>query len=126
MKSHEMVLRMKRFELEMKARAITDLEEMVRNFENLAADLKEQLQAEEQKTRMSDPNHPRYSPLAKLARTRRDNIMASAKALRAKINQAISERNRVAAELEQAVNLSVNPGQPLADLIGRSNHRVSD
>jgi uncharacterized protein YsxB (DUF464 family) len=121
MKSHEMALRMKRFESEMKVRAVTDLEEMIRNFEDLAADLNEQIQAEEQKTRMNDPNHRRYSPLAKLARTRRDNILASARALRAKLNQAIRERNRVAAELEQAVNRLVNPGQPLADLVGRSN-----
>jgi flagellar protein FliJ len=121
MKSHEMALRMKRFDSEMKARAVADLEEMIRNFEHLAADLNEQIQAEEQKTRMNDPDHPRYSPLAKLARTRLDNILASTRALRSKLNQAIRERNRVAAELEQAVNRLVEPGQPLTDLVGRSN-----
>lgn len=121
MKSHELGLRVKRFECEMKACAVTDLEDMIRNFEDLAADLNEQIQAEEQKTRMNDPNHPRYSPLAKLARTRLDNILASTRALRSKLNQAIRERNRVAAELEQAINRAVNPGQALADLVGRSN-----
>ena len=61
----------KRFEAEEKARQIDDLEHMIREFENMAADLDRQIRAEEDRTRIKDPANLAYSTFAISARLRR-------------------------------------------------------
>ena len=50
MKARESALRLKRFEADEKARKVADLEHMIREFENMAADLDRQIKAEEDRT----------------------------------------------------------------------------
>jgi flagellar protein FliJ len=93
MKTLVSALRLKRFEADEKARKVADLERMVREFENIAADVDRQIRAEEDRTRIKDPAHFAYSTFAKSARQRRDNLRTSADGLKAKLEAAKRERD---------------------------------
>ena len=82
MKSREAALRLKRFEADEKARKVADLEYMIHDFEQMAADLDRQILAEEERTGCGDVEHYNYSTFAKSAAQRRDNLLASAAELR--------------------------------------------
>jgi hypothetical protein len=88
MKARETALRLKRFEMDEKARKVADLEQMIREFENIASDLDRQIQAEEDRTGIKDTRHFAYSTFAKSAAQRRDNLRASIAELRAKYDAA--------------------------------------
>jgi hypothetical protein len=88
MKARETALRLKRFELDEKARKVADLEQMIREFENIAVDLDRQIHAEEDRTGVKDPKHFAYSTFAKSASLRRDNLRASIAELRGKLEAA--------------------------------------
>lgn len=92
MKSREASLRLKRFEADEKARKVADLEMMIREFEQMASDLDRQIRAEEDRTGVKDVMHFAYSTFAKSAATRRDNLLASARELREKLQAAEKER----------------------------------
>lgn len=92
MKSREAALRLKRFEADEKARKVADLEMMIREFEQMASDLDRQIRAEEDRTGVRDVAHFAYSTFAKSAATRRDNLLASARELREKLEAAEKER----------------------------------
>ena len=91
MKARESALRLKRFEADEKARKVADLEHMIREFENMAADLDRQIKAEEDRTGIKDPAHFAYSTFAKSASQRRDNLRTSADGLKAKLEGAQRE-----------------------------------
>ena len=61
MKARETALRLKRFELDEKARKVADLEQMIREFEAIASDLDRQISAEEDRTGIKDTKHFAYS-----------------------------------------------------------------
>ncbi|HEX2842598.1 flagellar export protein FliJ [Hyphomicrobium sp.] len=88
MKARETALRLKRFEMDEKARKVADLEQMIREFENIASDLDRQIHAEEDRTGVKDPRHFAYSTFAKSASQRRDNLRASIAELRQKLETA--------------------------------------
>jgi flagellar FliJ protein len=98
MKSRETALRLKRFEAEEKARKVRGLEQMIRDFEVMASDLDRQIQAEEDRTGIKDVGHFNYSTFAKAARQRRDKLRASIDDLKLKLDDAVRERDEVAAE----------------------------
>jgi flagellar protein FliJ len=81
MKSRDTALNLKRFEADEKARKVADLEHMIREFENMAADLDRQIKAEEDRTHIKDPAHFAYSTFGKSASQRRDNLLTSAEGL---------------------------------------------
>lgn len=99
MKSRETALRLKRFEADEKARKVRGLEQMIRDFEVMAGDLDRQIQAEEDRTGIKDVNHFNYSTFAKAASQRRDKLRASIDDLRAKLDDAVRERDEVQAEI---------------------------
>lgn len=82
-----------RFDADEKARKVADLEQMIREFEFMAADLERQIRAEEDRTGIRDQAHFAYSTFARSAAQRRDNLMASASGLRAKLEAAVKERD---------------------------------
>ncbi|WP_439542046.1 flagellar export protein FliJ [Hyphomicrobium sp.] len=88
MKARETALRLKRFEMDERARKVADLEQMIREFETIAGDLDRQIQAEEDRTGIKDPKHFSYSTFAKSAAQRRDNLRASIGELRGKLEAA--------------------------------------
>ncbi|MDH4980918.1 flagellar export protein FliJ [Hyphomicrobium sp. D-2] len=99
MKARESALRLKRFAADEKARKVADLEHMIREFDGMASDLDRQIKAEEERTGVRDPSHFNYSTFAKSASQRRDNLIASADGLKAKLEIALRERDEA---LEQA------------------------
>lgn len=101
MKARETALRLKRFELDEKSRKVTDLEQMIREFENIAADLDRQIHAEEDRTGVKDTRHFAYSTFAKSATLRRDNLRASIAELRLKLDVAQQDFEAVKQQLER-------------------------
>ena len=102
MKTRETALRLKRFEADEKARKVADLEHMIREFENMAADLDRQIRAEEDRTHIKDPAHFAYSTFAKSASLRRDNLRTSADGLKAKLEAAKGERDETLVQFNGA------------------------
>lgn len=99
MKARESALKLKRFEADEKARKVADIEQMIREFETMAADLERQIQAEEDRTGIKDPSHFSYSTFAKSAAQRRDNLAASIGELMGRLELARRERDDAAEQL---------------------------
>lgn len=99
MKSRDNIVRVKRFEVDEKARRVDELQYMIRDFEQLAADLERQIAAEEDRTGVRDIAHFAYSTFAKAAMQRRDNLISSAAELRAKLESAEKDHNEARAQL---------------------------
>ncbi len=99
MKSRDTLVRVKRFELEEKARRVAELQYMIRDFEQLAIDLERQIAAEEDRTGIKDIAHFAYSTFAKAAMQRRDNLMSSAAELRTKLESAEKDHDEARAQL---------------------------
>ena len=99
MKSRDSVIRIKRFELEEKARRVAELHYMIRDFEQLAIDLERQIAAEEDRTGIKDTGHFAYSTFAKAATQRRDNLMSSAAELRGKLDAAEKDHDEARSQL---------------------------
>ncbi len=93
MKPRESALRLKRFDAEEKIRKVADLESMIREFDQMAADLDRQIANEEDRTGVKDRHHFAYSTFAKAAAQRRDNLAISVEDLRAKLATAVQERD---------------------------------
>ena len=88
MKSWEIAVRAKRFELAEKSRKSDDLKGMVRDFETMAADLDRQIVAEEERTGVRDQTHFSYSTFAKAATARRDKLLVSVADLKLQLDAA--------------------------------------
>ena len=99
MKSRDTHVRVKRFELEEKARRVAELQYMIRDFEQLAGDLERQIAAEEDRTGIKDIAHFAYSTFAKAATQRRDNLISSAAELRTKLESAEKDHDEARAQL---------------------------
>jgi len=109
MKSRETALRLKRFEADEKARKVRDIEQMIREFETMAADLDRQIRAEEDRTGVRDASHFAYSTYAKSAAQRRDNLRASVAELREKHAIAQRDRDEASEQLARAAAGEMRP-----------------
>jgi len=88
MKSRDAVSRLKRFEVEEKQRKVAEIEMMIGDFGQMAQDLDRQIAIEQERAGVSDTNHYAYPTFAKAAIQRRDNLLASAADLEAKLSAA--------------------------------------
>jgi flagellar protein FliJ len=88
MKSRDAVSRLKRFEVEEKQRKVAEIETMIGDFSQMAQDLDRQIAIEQERAGVSDTNHYAYPTFAKAAIQRRDNLLASASDLEAKLMSA--------------------------------------
>lgn len=102
MKSHESAIRSKRFVVDEKRQQVADIEAMIADFERMAVDLDQQIEAEEERTGISDTAHFAYSTFAKAAMKRRDNLRASIAELKAKLQLARDELEEAFEELKKA------------------------
>jgi multidrug resistance efflux pump len=102
MKARETALRLKRFEIDEKARKVADLDQMIREFESIASDLDRQIHAEEDRTGVKDPKHFAYSTFAKSAAQRRDNLRSSIGELRLKFDAAQADFDEAKQQLARA------------------------
>lgn len=84
----ESLIRLKKFQVDEKRRQVTQIEMMIADFERMAAELDQQIEIEHQKTGISDVAHFAYSTFAKAATQRRDNLLASARDMREKLEAA--------------------------------------
>ncbi|NMA97860.1 MAG: flagellar export protein FliJ [Phyllobacteriaceae bacterium] len=84
----ESLIRLKKFQVDEKRRQVTQIEMMVADFERMASELDQQIEIEHSKTGISDVAHFAYSTFAKAALTRRDNLLASASDMKAKLEAA--------------------------------------
>ncbi len=84
----ESLIRLKKFQVDEKRRQVAQIEMMVNDFERMASELDQQIQIEQTKTGIADIAHFAYSTFAKAAMSRRDNLLASANDMRAKLEDA--------------------------------------
>jgi flagellar FliJ protein len=97
MKSRDALIRLKRFEVEERRRKVAEIESMIGEFAQMAADLDRQIAIEQERAGITDVNHYAYPTFAKAAVQRRDNLTASASDLQAKLAAA---REQVEAAIE--------------------------
>ena len=102
MKARETAMRLKRHEVDEKSRKVEDLERIIREFDQMAADLERQIQLEEDRTGIRDRGHFSYSTFAKAAAQRRDNLRTSTEGLREKLAAAVRERDDTTEQLTRA------------------------
>ncbi|MBN9266944.1 MAG: flagellar export protein FliJ [Hyphomicrobium sp.] len=111
MKSRDGALKLKRFEAEEKRRKVADIESMIHEFEQMAADLDRQITSEEERTGIRNEAHFAYSTFARAAAQRRDNLRQSVTGLREKLEQAVAVRDEAMAELEVAATAEERGGE---------------
>jgi flagellar export protein FliJ len=101
MKSRESLIRLKRFQADDKRRQVTQIETMISEFERMARDLDDQINAEQERTGIKDVGHFAYPTFAKAAMQRRDNLLVSANELRGKLNGAQEQLAEAVEELKK-------------------------
>lgn len=82
-----------------KARNASLLETMIIEFENMSQRLAREIAAEEVRTRINDPRHVAYSPLATAVALRRDNLRTSAGDARVRLQGVRRELDELTAKL---------------------------
>jgi flagellar FliJ protein len=97
MKSRDSLIRLKRFHVDEKRRRVAQIETMIAEFERLAADLDQQILAEQERTGIHDVTHYAYPTFARAAMQRRDNLRTSTEELRA---QLLDARDQLAEAFE--------------------------
>lgn len=84
----ESLIRLKKFQVDEKRRQVAQIELMIADFERMASELDQQIEVEHQKTGIADVTHFAYSTFAKAAMGRRDNLLASARDMKDKLEAA--------------------------------------
>ena len=113
MKSREGVLRLKRFQVQEKARQVAQIETMVSQFETMATELDGQIVYEEKKAGIEDINHFAYPTFAKAARLRRENLQTSIQDLNDQHSAAKSALADAEEELTKAEKLEQRDGKSI-------------
>ena len=106
MRSKTTVLKLQRFQYEDHRRQVGEIEGMIAEFQRKQDELDKQVQIEEQRTGVSDPNHFNYSLTAKSIRNRRDNLNKSIADLQEQCVEARARLEESAAELHKAEALA--------------------
>lgn len=114
-----------RFEADERVRKVNDLEHMIREFEQVAADLERQIQAEEERTGVRDSSHFNYSTFARSAALRRENLLASAAGLRPRLEDAIRERDEFLEQMDRLASVEQRPTTAGSGRAGRSRSNSS-
>ena len=122
MKSREGLIRLKRFQVDEKRRQVTQIETMIAEFERMAKDLDDQINAEQERSGIRDVSHFAYPTFAKAAMQRRDNLRASAKVLREQLATAQADCAEAVEELEkiQAIADRDHAGERGVDVAGEA------
>ncbi len=102
MKSRENLVRLKQFAVNEKRRQLKQLDQMMADFERMAAELDIQIESEEKRAGITDVNHFAYPTFARAARTRRDNLLDSKKELKVQRDAAEVSLGEAEAELRKA------------------------
>jgi hypothetical protein len=92
----ERMRRSREFEVSQSRLRANQIETMIAQFDRICVDLGQQINAEETRTRISDPMHFAYPTYAKAARERRTRIQRSADALKNELDKLRFDMNAVA------------------------------
>ena len=101
MKSRDALIRLRRFEVDEKRQKVADIEAMINDFNQMAADLDQQIAVEQERAGVSDVNHYAYPTFAKAAIQRRDNLQNSIGGLEAELASARAEFDEANEELRK-------------------------
>jgi flagellar export protein FliJ len=88
MKSREMLIRLKKFQVDEKCRRVAQIEGMIAEFERIASDLDREIRCEQERVGIHDPAHFAYPTYAKAAMQRRENLKRSADDLKVQLAEA--------------------------------------
>jgi flagellar protein FliJ len=102
MKSRDGVVRLKRFQADETRRRVTQIETMIAEFERMAKDLEDQINAEQERSGIRDATHFAYPTFAKAAAQRRDNLMASVNELKEQLAAAQADHSEAVEELQKS------------------------
>jgi flagellar export protein FliJ len=122
MKSRESVVRLKRFQVDEKRRQVEQIDMMIAEFERMSGELDAQIDAEKERTGISDPGHFAYSTFARAADQRRQNLRASVAELRAQREVEAHMLSVAEEELSKTELLAERDqgGKDRADLVEKS------
>ena len=101
MKSLDSQIRHKSFLLDACKRRIGQLEGMIAELKRQSSELKQDLDLEHSRTKISDANHFAYSPLARSLTQRHDNLNRSIRELDAKLENAKAEASEAIDNLNE-------------------------
>ena len=102
MKPRESLTRLKAFQVKQINQTREQLVATLESFSGMVRDLEAQIEAEEKRAGITDPNHFAYPMPAKAARTRRDNLEASSRELKVQLDAANIALEEAEAELAKA------------------------
>jgi flagellar export protein FliJ len=102
MKSRESLVKLRQFQVNEKSRQLKQLEQMIVDFDRMAADLDAQIAGEEKRAGITDINHFAYPTFARAARTRRENLVNSQRELKIQRDTAAVALGEAQAELRKA------------------------
>lgn len=111
MKSRDSIVRLKQFQVTERRRHLKQLDQMIAEFERMAAELDAQIQAEEKKAGITDITHFAYPTFAKAARQRRDNLRDSQNDLAQQRSAAEAVLEEAESELAKAEALEARDGR---------------
>jgi flagellar protein FliJ len=88
MKSREILIRLKKFQVDENRRKVAQIEAMIAEFDRIAAELEREIKIEQDRAGIHDPAHFAYPTYAKAATARRENLKRSTDDLRVQLEDA--------------------------------------
>jgi len=88
MKSRDTLMRLKKFQVDEKRRRVAQIENMIADFQRMAADLEREILTEQDRAGINDPTHFAYPTYAKAAIQRRENLTRSTDELKGQLADA--------------------------------------
>jgi flagellar protein FliJ len=107
MKSREMLIRLKKFQVDEKRRKVAQIERMIAEFERIAGDLERAIKTEQDRAGIHDPAHFAYPTYAKAAMQRRENVESSANELKVQLEDAKAALGEAFEEMRKVELLEV-------------------
>lgn len=101
MKLPDTLIRLRRFDVDEHRQKVSDIETMINDFKQMAADLDRQIEVEQERAGVSDVNHYAYPTFAKAAIQRRENLVASISDLEEKLEKAREDLAEAFEELKK-------------------------
>jgi flagellar export protein FliJ len=88
MRSRETLIRLQRFQVDEKRRAVGEIEVMIADFERKIAELDQQISLEQERSGITDVKHFAYPMFAKAAGDRKEKLLESIDGLKAQLVKA--------------------------------------
>jgi len=82
MRSRDTLIRLQRFQVDEKRRAVSEIEAMIADFENKIAELDQQISVEQERSGITDVKHFAYPMFAKAAGDRKEKLLESVDGLK--------------------------------------------